>query len=117
MTGQPRSLAVRTELYHIAFSAEAELPGMDPQTAYRQQFSPLLIRKRIMGFFVKKITLHRMQIFLPLLFDMDQRPLPLAEHVMLDSGKLQILVFIIFHQIFLDTSTVPGIPSRQISTS
>ena len=46
---------------------------------------------------VQQLSLYRPQIFLPLLFHMNQRPLPAAEGKVLQAGEHQQLVVSIAH--------------------
>lgn len=47
---------------------------------------------------VKEIAVHGAQVFPPLVFDVDQRPLTAAEGKMLKTGKLEEVVFCV-HQL------------------
>ena len=50
----------------------------------------------VVGAPVEQIALHRAQVFLPLLLQVDQRPLAAAEGKVLQAGELQDILFGIF---------------------
>ena len=50
-----------------------------------------------MGFLVHKSAVHRPVVIFPLIFNVDQRPLPAAEHKMLQPGKREEIFLGIDH--------------------
>ena len=65
-----------------------------------------------MGPLMFQTALRRPEIFLPLLFQVDQCPLPPAEGKMLDTGHREI---IFFHQPILWQLTPAGIASSTVT--
>ena len=50
-----------------------------------------------MGTLMEELALYGAQIFLPLLFQMDQRPLAAAKDKVLQTRKLEIILFLKSH--------------------
>ena len=57
------------------------------QSPEDQRAAPALPGHFIVGSAVEKIALHRPQVLLPLLLQVDQRPLPSAEREVLQAGE------------------------------
>lgn len=95
--GEPKSffsvegyaLWVGVELHHITFPGDAQRGRDNGQPPEDQEIAPALPRLLIVGAAVEQIALHRAKIVLPLLFDVDQRPLAAAEGEVLDAGELE----------------------------
>jgi len=109
------AVLIPEKFHHIAASGYAKVQGLDTQSPNRQQIASFFVKSLVVGAFMENIALHRTQVFRPLLFQMDQRPLPSAERKMLDAGKLKIVVFRINYPITV-TATSAGIASLQIVT-
>ena len=60
-----------------------------------QGISPALPGLLIVGPAVEEIPFHCPQVFSPLLFDVDERPLPPAEGEVLQAGQLEKVLFMI----------------------
>lgn len=70
---------------------------MDSQSPNGKDVSPAGMELGVMGIFVHQLTVHRAEIFRPLLFYVNQRPLAAAEQKVLDTGQLQVIFFLIRH--------------------
>ena len=57
------------------------------------------------------------QVFLPLLLNMNERPLPAAKEEMLDAGDIQPLLFAICHQLMRVQVTPSGRSASSTVTS
>jgi hypothetical protein len=64
---------------------------------------------------VENVPLDRPQIFRPLLFEVDERPLPPAERKVLEAGELEVVVLRISHPM-VDTVTPAGMAAVSIAT-
>ena len=77
------------EFHHVTLAGEAQSVGHDGQAPEDQGIAPPLPGGLVVGPSVEQVPLHRAQVFRPLVFHMDQRPLPPAEGKVLQSGKLE----------------------------
>ena len=75
------------QLHYIALPGQTQGIGDDGQTAEEQQIASALPEGGVVGPLMEQVSLHGTQVFLPLLLQMDQRPLPAAERKVLDSGE------------------------------
>ena len=71
------------ELHHITCPGDAQRGRDNGQPPEDQEIAPALPRLLIVGAAVEQVALYRAQIFLPLLLDVDECPLPPAEGKML----------------------------------
>ena len=69
------------------------------QTAENQSIAPPLPKGGVVGTLMEKLALYGAQIFLPLLFQMDQRPLAAAEGKVLKAGEGEKLLLTEVHPI------------------
>ena len=92
----------RAKFHHVADPANPQTPGKDRQPPYNEKISPLFRLGSVVSIFMEDPPLERAAVFLPLAFDMDQRPLPAAKIKMLQAGKLQEFLFLISHRRFPD---------------
>ena len=77
------------KLYYIAGTADAQFAGKDPQATQDQQIASQLMRSTIMRPAVEDATIGGALILLPLLLNVNQRPLPRTIGKVLQAGKLQ----------------------------
>ena len=70
-----------------------------------------------MTFLVDNLPLDCAQVFLPLLLDVNERPLPAAKEEMLDAGDIQPLLFAICHQLMRVQVTPSGRSASSTVTS
>ena len=88
---------VPTELHHVACADESEPRRRDAQAANDQHISPPFPRRGVVGFSMERAALHRPDILRPLVFNVNQRPLPAAKAKMLDPRNQKAVVLIKFH--------------------
>ena len=81
------------------------------QAPHGQQIAALFVKRFVVAALVQEMPFGGAQVFGPLLFQMDERPLAAAEAEMLDAGHLQITVGV--HQASLWQVTPAG---RSVST-
>lgn len=81
------------KLHHVAHALHAEGMGNHWKAADKQGISPAFGLRRVVGTLVKELSVHGAQVFHPLAFQMDQRPLSAAKGEMLDTGDGQVLFF------------------------
>lgn len=68
-----------------------------------QKVSPAFLFFPVMGPLMHQCAIHCAVILRPLVFNVDQRPLPAAKHKMLQAGKLEEIVLVILSYAFFDT--------------
>lgn len=87
-----REWLASTKLDHVSLSDETQ-----PQAAQRKPARNAHLATRLgargMRRFVQQAAFGSQPVLFPLLFEMDQRPLPFAEHQMLKPGERQQVVF------------------------
>ena len=94
---QRNSLLRQMELHHIAFSGKAQGVGPHWQVPQNEGIASPLPLAGIVCPGVKQRAFHRAQIFPPLLFNVDQRPLPAAESKVLQSGEREEVLLGVDH--------------------
>ena len=77
------------EFHHIAGTADAQTIRENPQATQNQQITAQLMGSTIMRIAVENAAISGTLVLLPLLLDVDQRPLPGAIGKVLQAGKLQ----------------------------
>ena len=70
-----------------------------------------------MALLMDDLPLDGAQVFLPLLLNMNERPLPAAKEEMLDAGDIQPLLFAICHQLMRVQVTPSGRSASSTVTS
>ena len=108
---QRDTIRVGAELHHIAGPGQAQPVADDPHAAHRQQVTPLFPKGIVVAPFMQQLPLDGAQVFGPLLFEVNQRPLPPAKAEVLDAGHQQVVVCI--HQDNLSQLT----PAGRVSSS
>lgn len=103
------------ELNHIAGSADPQFCRRNPQAADDQGIASTLTLCLVMRPLVQDISLNRAKVLLPLLFDVDQRPLTAAKHEVLKAGELEVVRFAINHPLY-STDTPAGMVSSSTVT-
>ena len=105
----PRIDSVRAgaELYHVALAGQSQRVGNDGEAAKDERIAAALAGGFIVGATVQKAALHRAQVFLPLVFDINQRPLPPAEGEVLQAGQLE-KVFVAIHRHPMRVQVMPA---------
>lgn len=83
----------------IAFSGQTETGRKDRKPSKDQGVSPLFPLLFIMRSGVKQRSFHCAEVFLSLVFNVDQRPLSAAKGEVLQTGKLEEIVFLPHHDI------------------
>ena len=83
--GQFRAVFVAEKFDHVAAPGYAKARGLDTQPPNRQYVSPLLGKPLVVRPLVEDVSLDRPQVFRPLLFEVDERPLSPAERKVLDA--------------------------------
>ena len=83
------AVRIAVEFDRIAFTGETEPCGGNCHRPCDDAAAAFLTDGIVMHTFVHEIAVHRADIFLPLLLDVDERPLPPAEGKMLDAGQHQ----------------------------
>ena len=81
--------------------------GNDGEAAKDERIAAALAGGFIVGATVQKAALHRAQVFLPLVFDINQRPLPPAEGEVLQAGQLE-KVFVAIHRHPMRVQVMPA---------
>ena len=81
------AFGVSVKFHHVALAGEPKLMGDHLQSSEDQRIAPVLTSCLIVGPAVEKIALHCPQVLLPLLLQVDQRPLPPAERKVLQPGE------------------------------
>ena len=81
------ALEIGVKFHNITLAGESQLMGDYLQSTKDQHISPALPGCLIVSFTVEKAALHSPKIFLPLLLQMDQCPLPPAECEVLQAGE------------------------------
>lgn len=87
------------EFHHITGAGNTKRRGKDVHVPGDQQVAPSLFLPGIMGLFVHDRSVGGPPIFRPLVFNVDQRPLPAAELEMLEPGELEVVLLWIDHPI------------------
>ena len=83
------SVRYGVKLHHIALAGQAQGRGEHGQAAEDQGVPPALPERCVVSPAVEHAALHGAQILLPLLLQVDQRPLAAAEGKVLDAGELE----------------------------
>jgi len=89
---QGDSLRIPVELHHVTGPLQPEGVGYHPHPPGDEQATPALPPGFIVRGFVLNAPLRGQQVFRPLLFNMDQRPLPPAKGEVLNAGKGEVVV-------------------------
>lgn len=105
--GQPAALLARegdalwrgAKFDHVALAGQSQGRGGHRQTAENQSIAPPLPKGGVVGTLMEELALYGAQIFLPLLFQMDQRPLAAAEGKVLKAGEGEELLLTEVHPI------------------
>ena len=84
---QRHAMDIPPKLHNIAAAAHAKRTGKDMQAARNNQISPRLPDCIVMGKVVQVLSFYGSEIILPLLLNMNQRPLPPAEGKMLEARQ------------------------------
>ena len=87
--GQGNSCGIAVKLHHIAGAADAQTLGRNPQATQDQQITAQLMGSTIMRIAVENAAISGTLVLLPLLLDVDQRPLPGTIGKVLQAEKLQ----------------------------
>ena len=85
------------KLHHIALSGQSQPIGGNRQSPQDEQIAPFFPLLCVMGSLMKQLSIHGSDIFAPLMFDVDQRPLAAAKDKMLQTGQQQIILFPVRH--------------------
>ena len=101
------------EFHYIALAGHTKRRGKDWHPAGDDKVTPAFPKICIMRVLMHQCAADRPQVFRPLTFDVDQRPLPAAELEMLDAGKLKVILLLITHA---NLSQVTPAGSRASST-
>ena len=80
------------EFHHVAGSRQAQGRRKHPQAPDREQVPTAFPEALLMGPLVKQHSFRGPQVLRPLLFQVDKRPLPWAEAIVLEAGNLQIIL-------------------------
>ena len=121
--GQPKTVfapeghAVRSavKFHHVALPCDPKPMRDHREPAQDQRVSPAFPLGFVVGALVEEGSLHRAQIFLPLVFHVDQGPLTAAEGKVLQAGELEEILFRIGHPMRV-TVTPAGRPASSTVT-
>ena len=91
------TLGASAQLYGIALAAQSQTCRGDLHRPHNEQIPTLFPLVTVVNIAVQNITVYGAVILAPLLFHMNQRPLPPAKQKVLDAGKLQVLLFCVTH--------------------
>lgn len=90
---------ITLKFHHVALSAQSQRERLYAQAADNPQIASCLAQLLVMCPLVEQLPFHGSKILRPLLFDVDQRPLPAAELEMLQTGELEAVLLPIDHPI------------------
>ena len=100
------------EFQHIAGAGHTQCPGKNAHIPGDEEVSPALGKSTVVGVFVKDRSVGGAEIFCPLVFDIDKRPLAAAELEVLQTGELEEILLGINHPIRVQVT-----PSGSFSSS
>lgn len=83
------SVGRAVKLQHITCTRHPQRSGENPDAPRDKQGSPTLLKPLIVCIFVHQFTVYCAKIVRPLVFHVNQRPLPPAEFEMLDARELE----------------------------
>ena len=95
-----------------AGAGHTQCPGKNAQISGGEEVSPALGKSTVVGVFVKDCSVGGAEIFCPLVFDIDKRPLAAAELEVLQTGELEEILLGINHPIRVQIT-----PSGSFSSS
>ncbi len=104
------------ELDHITKPAYAEPCRADRHAVRNNTIAALFVRHGIMRTLVEHFALGGQAVFTPLLFDVDQRPLPRAKAIVLDARYGEEVLLAILRYPIISTVTPCGIALLSTST-
>ena len=108
----PRIIA--SELHHVALPRKPQRERLNAKAADDEQIAPRLTQLLVVRALMQKISLHRAQIFRPLLLDVNECPLPPAEPKMLQTRDHQAVVRAV-HYDLLSQCTPSGRGSETVT--
>ena len=114
---QPCACLFPVKFHDIRDAAHTELCRGNAQSARHEQIPARFVQAAVMTFLVDNLPLDCAQVFLPLLLDVNERPLPAAKEEMLDAGDIQPLLFAICHQLMRVQVTPSGRSASSTVTS
>ena len=85
------------ELYRVALAGNTQLRRVDGQPPDGQTVPPALPKLLVVDALVHEMAVHRAVILRPLTFNVDQRPLAAAKDKVLQTRKLEIILFLKSH--------------------
>ena len=85
------------EFQHVARARHTERAGEHAHIPRDEKISPTLGERTVVRVFVQDCTVRRAVVFCPLVFDVDESPLPATEAEMLQAGELEKVLFGIDH--------------------
>ena len=83
---------------HVARAGNAERARENAHIARDEEISPVFGKCAVVRVFMQDRAVRRAVILRPLVFDMDERPLPAAELKVLQAGELEEVLVIKVHQ-------------------
>ena len=83
---------ITLKFHHVALSAQSQRERLYAQAADNPQIASCLAQLLVMCPLVEQLPFHGSKILRPLLFDVEQHPLPAAKPEMLQAGDHQKVV-------------------------
>ena len=114
---QPRTCLFPVKFHDIRDAAHTELCRGNAQGTRHEQIPARFVQAAVMTLLVDDLPFDGAQVFLPLLLDVNERPLPAAKEEMLDAGDIQPLLFAICHQLMRVQVTPSGRSASSTVTS
>ena len=100
---------------HITLPGNPQLSRVDADPAFDQKVSPAFLILPVMGPLMHQCAVHCAVILLPLIFNVDQCPLPAAKHKMLQAGKLEEVVLGIDHPMRIQVTPAGSFSSSTLT--
>ena len=104
------------ELHHIALPGDPQGGGGHRKSTEDQDIPPALPGLVVVGPAVEDVPLHRPEVFLPLLLNVNEGPLAAAEGKVLQTGQLEkVLLTIAAHTPSITSASSPSRGTRRMS--
>lgn len=102
---------------HITLPGYAEPARGQANPMEGDHIAALLAKRLIMRSCMQERAVNGTKVLRPLVFDMNQRPLPAAKQEVLQPGKLEIILLVVFARHGRKTTTPSGMAASSTATS